>query len=848
MKLHLPLTLLLAMMSAFSTQAVEILDDYEHIDLWTPSDLDNYTSNTADDKYSFTLWTNINITPSSNPTWTSTTPLITGGNHIFSTAEGYAPVALSFRGGQTTVFEQPSNVTFDTLSKITISNQSGKNDGGAIDLGTSGKLCIHNVDDGIDNPSAADVIFSSNTLNKTSSIDVYGGAIYANGTATIIDISDNGDVSFLENSNFCTSYGNSSSYGGAIYATGSINIKNNADVIFSGNHTDVALGVSPSQGSSCYSYGGAIYSTKELNINNNADVSFNANSSTHTRATTCQSYGGAIYSTGAITINNNANVSFSGNYAAPISSYDYSYSRSSSYGGAIYSTRSIDINNNDDVSFNSNYVVSVFSSANGGAIYSLGTLNINNNADVTFNKNYAYYSKSGTSFNIANGGAIYSSGTININNNANVTFRGNYATSPSLSYSPYGGAIFSTREININNNADVIFSRNFVASESTSSSAASLGGAIYSTGSISIVGNSHVTFEKNYERSSSNRRLRSILMNPNSANDNLVLAAQTGGHITFNDSVYMSYYSGTTVTFNQDYQDEKGIIQKASGDIVFSGKYTEAHLKEVKGSTGTAAEITNSRTSELLNTVNLYGGTLSVEDKAVLNTHAINVVAEGNATMKVLDAAVNASSYDVTINSTGQLTLGGTDGSAKLTAKNININAGATLAVERTEPVDPSSVITLAASETVSIFNEKLGGVASGNLNLAAGSSYKADGAHLSVINGTLTFNGTDGEKINLILTLGAEYNKDSQVLLFTDVNTVKFVLDNITATKTGQAITLNAADYFTGDWISENTSLVYDRGTIYVTGVNRVIPEPTTTTLSLLALAALAARRRRNK
>lgn len=272
-------------------------------------------------------------------------------------------------------------------------------------------------------------------------------------------------------------------------------------------------------------------------------------------------------------------------------------------------------------------------------------------------------------------------------------------------------------------------------------------------------------------------------------------------------------------------------------------------MKEVKGGiAGTSTEIANSRTSELLNTVNLYGGTLSVEDKAVLNTHAINVVADGNATMKVLDAKVNASSYDVTINSTGQLTLGGTDGSAKLTAKNININAGATLAVERTEPVDPSSVITLAASETVSIFNEKLGGVASGNLNLAAGSSYKADGAHLSVINGTLTFNGTDGEKINLILTLGAEYDKYSQVLLFTDVNTVKFVLDNITATKTGQAITLNAADYFTGDWISENTSLVYDSGSIYVTGVNRVIPEPTSATLSLLALAALAARRRRNK
>lgn len=374
------------------------------------------------------------------------------------------------------------------------------------------------------------------------------------------------------------------------------------------------------------------------------------------------------------------------------------------------------------------------------------------------------------------------------------------------------------------------------------------GGAIYSNGSISIVGNDNVVFEKNYEKvgSSYKYQLRSIYFSPLYSTNQFVLSAKTGGYITFNDSIYVGK-GLTEISFNNTYRDANGRKQQATGDIVFSGKYTEEHLKEVKGGiAGTSTEIANSRTSELLNTVNLYGGTLRVEDKAVLKTHAINIVADGNATMKVLDAEVNASTYDVTINSTGQLTLGGTTGSAKLTAKNININAGATLAVERIEPVDPSSVITLAASETVSIFNEKLGGVASGNLNLAAGSSYKADGAHLGVINGTLTFNATDGEKINLILTLGAEYNKDSQVILFTDVTTVNFVWDDIIASDVSDVITLNASDYFTGDWINENTSLIYDSGTIYVTGVNRVIPEPTTATLSLLALAVLAARRRR--
>lgn len=469
------------------------------------------------------------------------------------------------------------------------------------------------------------------------------------------------------------------------------------------------------------------------------------------------------------------------------------------------------------------------------------------------------------------GGAIYSTNSIHINNNTHVDFSNNYAQASTsaktlrgyraeaFSYSA-GGAIYSTANIDLLHNGAVTFRHNYVAASSyaaaTGSTTASTvdfassahGGAIFTIGNLNISGNDIVLFEKNYEKIQEGNEaavylLRSIHLE---SADELTLSSKNAGNITIYDSLYMKNKNNAIVSLNTDYEDENGVTQKATGDIVFSGKYTEEHLKEIKGSDGTTTEIASSRTSELQNTVNLYGGTLRVEDKATLKTHAINVVADGKATMKVLDAEVNASSYDVTINSTGQLTLGGTDGSAKLTAKNININQGATLSVERTEVPEPVPAITLAAEETVSIFNEKLGGVARGNLNLAAGSTYKADGAHLSVINGTLTFNATEGEKINLVLTLHAEYEKDSQVILFTDVKTVKFVLDNITATKTGQAITLNAADYFTGDWINENTSLVYDAGKVYLTGVNRVVPEPSTATLSLLALAALAARRRR--
>ena len=94
----------------------------------------------------------------------------------------------------------------------------------------------------------------------------------------------------------------------------------------------------------------------------------------------------------------------------------------------------------------------------------------------------------------------------------------------------------------------------------------------------------------------------------------------------------------------------------------------------------------------------------------------------------------------------------------------------------------------------MSIYNEKLGGIINGNVDMAAGSTYQADGAHLSVKNGTLTFNATCDEKINLVLTLQTQYETDSHVLLFTDVKTVEFIPDNASANIIGESIILNVA------------------------------------------------------
>ena len=577
---------------------------------------------------------------------------------------------------------------------------------------------------------------------------------------------------------------------------------------------------------------------------------------------------GVIYTNGAYAVESSEDyapvdieglsntISYSNKSVTPASNYDSNDSK----GGAISSTSNIIFNDYDRVSFTGNCCVSSrLANAKGGAIYS-NNVNIFSNTSVSFIRNYSTATVN-SSYG-ASGGAIYSTGTININANSDVDFSNNYAVTSSNTTSKtntYGGVIYSSGSINIQNNGNVNFTKNYASNSSNVSynpDYNSYGGAIYSTGSISIQGNESVVFMKNYEQTNRTLNdkdapclLRSIYMAPNSSSDTLTLSAKTDGNITFYDSVYMGNYSGAKVNLNSNYQDEKGVTQLATGDIIFSGKYTQDHLKEIKGGTaGTSKEIANSRTSELLNTVNLYGGTLRVEDKAVLKTHAINVSDGSNATIKVADADVNASGYDITVNKTGTLEIGGTNGSSKVTANNINIEKGAMLALTRTAvATEENVVITLAAVDSISIYNDKTAGiVSSSNLNIAGGAALKADGVHLSMDGGILNFLATTENKTNLVLTLGAEYDPNSQIMLFSDVDTVKFLQDNITATSNSAMVTLNASDYFTGDWVNDKTILVYDKGNIYVSGVNVVIPEPATTTLSLLALAALAARRRR--
>ena len=413
MKLHLPLTLLTAVLATFialPAQAVEAPEGYTTTYLNSLGTLETYSELTAEEYIAFILRRSQEITPSGADYWTSSSPLVSGGHVFFGSYNSDSPVALSFKDGNGSAFDDQSALTFDTLSNLTFSTITGNL--AAISLANNGSLTITNVNDG--QSDTVDVLFKD---IKTSS---YGGAI----DASTVTISNNGDVSFSGNSASSYDY----SRGGAIFAYDGITISHNADVSFSGNS---------SSSSDKYSEGGAIcVNSGYVTISNNGDVSFSGNSA----SADDNSYGGAIYAYDGLTISHNGNVSFSGNSS---STYSYTtYSR----GGAIYAGNGLTISHNGNVSFSGNSSSDYYSSSysSGGAINAYAGLTISHNGNVSFSDNSA-----------REGGAIYADyGDVTISHNGDVSFSGN-----STKYD--GGAIYASSCLTIQGNDSVLFEKNY---------------------------------------------------------------------------------------------------------------------------------------------------------------------------------------------------------------------------------------------------------------------------------------------------------------------------------------------------------------------------------------------------
>ena len=624
------------------------------------------------------------------------------------------------------------------------------------------------------------------TFNGNTASD-FGGAIYG----STVTLCDNDRVSFCENSAVSSYH----SYGGAIYG-GTIELSGNGSVTFSDNTASTSYDV----------YGGAIYggAYSTIELSGNGSVEFNGNTAS---ASVGYASGGAIYG-GTVTLSGNGSVTFSDNTASSSASYAYggaidgstielsgngsvtfngNTASASSYarGGAIYGS-TVTLCDNDRVSFSDNTA-----SGDGGAIYGYNLIELIGNESVTFSGNTA-----------SSGGAIYGNyySTISLSNNGSVEFSGNMASDD-------GGAIYGDvgSTIELSENDSVTFSGNRASYE---------GGAIRGYGNLNIRNNDSVLFEKNAEISGASYRLRSIYAG--GSGDVISLSAAAGKSIEFRDSVYIA--SGSTVNLNADYTDANGVVHKQTGDIIFTGKYTEQHLNELLAADGgertaTSKEILNSRTTEVRAVTNLYGGRLCVEEGAVYKGYGITVHEGSAATVLVKDATLNHAGYDLVFHTGTTLELVGDNAAS---ANRLQMHTGSNLIFRENAGLVLDGTLNVQGERTLLLENGRLsaqkidgiGGISitGGRLELQDDTDALAVDGAVSIGNTTLSGNWcgegltvdgvsvTAGSEISLNnLTLKSVLSNEGTLVLGGEVSIAREAVDCVVG---GEQYTAGASGY----------------------------------------------------
>ena len=672
------------------------------------------------------------------------------------------------------------------------------------------------------------IVFDNNKI--VSDFRARGGAIYADGYITL---SGNGDVTFTGNS--VKSDHGGSAVGGAISTYLVMGSDSSKDV-----HTSVPVGVSLSgNGAITFSgnsstagrssaNGGAIHSAGKVVITDNSgDILFSHNTNKAEKANSAA--GGAIAGYNGVVISGNTgeSIKFEGNQNKS--------NGGNSGAGALYARyNDVSITDNEGVAieFKGNSVegvgrfvekhsdgseteVNVAAIAGGAIGADASSVLIKNNGAVSFtdNKVIDKDAESGTwldsddvdveaiapDLNVTGGGAIMSMANTEISGNAGVTISGNSATSDSRT--AMGGAIAAVGSASISHNkGDVNVSGNYAASKTGTAT----GGAIFAQNGLSIVNNEgNVTFSGNYVKNGDNHQLNSVVVK----GGKVELAAVEGKSISFYDSVLVG--AGSEMVLNS-YTDASGQNQTSTGAIVFSGANAVETLQQLKGEGGTVTrdEISASLTSQINRDVTVAGGSLQVKDGAVLYMERLGVMS--GAELLIGAGSTVAVGSTVTFGADSEFTVQG-------------LKAATTVSTAEAASSTPTAQII-------------------GNVELTAGMTYTMDGAYTALVgtNDTLTLDKAGGYTFNVDESLAYTKGNTKYFVLFTGVETLAGV-DPSALTGIEFLTNIGYYDDITLNYIDTDTTEY--GGVLYISAT---VPEPTTATLSLLALAALAARRRR--
>lgn len=812
---------------------------------------------------------------SENKLWESSDTLIETNGLITITAAAGATADLSVSGAERFLINKEGAITritglndvqFSNMALTGISPSTSPNlkvEHAAIEIGTGSELYISD--------NSGSVSFKDYDYTITTKVAANGGAFWLGDNNATLDISRNAGGVVFQNISLKHDGGTYDTRGVAIYDQSSPTTTYHANVINICGNGVGEDGISVlfdniSAESKGGIYGGAIYlKMGQLQISENkGNVVFSSNSIS--AEGTKNVNGGAIYMAASSIVhidNNKGDVVFSGNTATS--------GALSSYGAAVYGTGGATTSfsasgNSGQVAFTDN--VSSGKTANGAAIYmASGSIMLDNNGSVLISGNHA--DNVTTSYSKMYGGAIYSSGLLSISGNTgSVTIQDNYlsteAPQTTVTNSVMGGAIYSTsKAMTLSHNAGGIsITGNHVDATGVSASAYVGGGAIYATNAPLVMeGNGDVEFSGNYVRLQDSVSFNAVTMKPTKASTDatpiMQLAAAEGKSITFRDSVILEPSKTTytqVVSLNADYTDAGGKTSQATGDIVFTGKDAAGNdtaqrivnLKTTLGmadTTASADEIRASQTSKLNAAVKLHNGTLRVEDGAELQLTSLSIAE--SATVKLTN---------------GALTLGGS--------------------------------VTLRSGSTTGLVSDVL--LENGKID-GEGSHAAMSDVFISAINEAFSISDVSMENVHFeseltTLTLtnvsfdnGSSFSVGETGIIILDNAIVNYSLDNLTSSSgvftadltelfhcsTQGQLELNidtealAQHGYTGLAVQFGEDVNADAMAIRLNGITydyagavdsngapsfsiNIIPEPASSTLSLLALAGLAARRRR--
>lgn len=258
------------------------------------------------------------------------------------------------------------------------------------------------------------------------------------------------------------------------------------------------------------------------------------------------------------------------------------------------------------------------------------------------------------------------------------------------------------------------------------------------------------------------------------------------------------------------------------------------------------------------------GGNVSIsagESLELRSTGAVNTPSEVAGTLpKLKTGAALISNGAVSVAADAVLSVGREKTDYEYNLSNLALDAGLTLndvllasAPEVDEHYAVGSGVGVYEGqfdESIAVNKAAVGAVQTvGGLTFAGGAAYETYQGHTSLMGGSLVLDTMENHQLTFSTTLDTELppgKYDVQLVLFSDVSSVTFGMDQKVATEDTGVYYTRADRYLTGsDYIDSQTMLVYDSdaGVVYL---QMKVPEPATTTLSLAALVALCARRRR--